>query len=306
MSVCSFIARDKKIMIIEDNCITLNQLRDFLDEYGYRTIPCKHPLEAMDLLNEITPDLIVLDIIMPDVDGYEFCKWVRSQTRLKMIPIVFLTAKTRLEDKLEGLGIGGDDYITKPFSMEELLARIEVILKRLESFHEISMRDELTHAFNRRYFNERLGEEVHRVKRTGRPFSAVLIDIDYFKRINDNYGHYVGDSVLIQFVKLLQSSLRKSDLVVRLGGEEFILLLSDTSSGKAYLLAERLRQTLDEVTFTYNENGVCAEIRMTISAGIACCPEHGEDAEALLALADKALYSAKSSGRNAVKIAIGK
>ena len=249
------------------------------------------------------PDLIIVDIIMPDIDGYEFCKWVRSQPRLNMIPVIFVTALTSLEDKLTGLRVGGDDYITKPFEMKELLARIQVIIQRMESFHELSMRDELTNAFNRRYFNERLDEEVYRSGRTGRPFTIVMLDIDFFKQINDSYGHSVGDFALIQFVRFLKKHLRRSDLVARLGGEEFVLLLPDTSSGKAYLLVERLRKLLAGTTVHYNEKGVSADINFTVSAGLASCPEHGENAKMLLNLADKALYMVKSSGRNATKIA---
>jgi len=219
----------QKIMVIEDNCITLCQLRDYLGEQGYCVIPCKRCDDAMTLLEEVTPDLIILDIIMPDVDGYELCKWLKSHSRLKMIPIVFLTAKTSLEDKLEGFQTGGDDYITKPFAEEELLARIQAILNRVNSYYSISMRDELTGAYNRRYLKERMDEEFYRVKRTGRPFSIVVLDIDLFKNINDIYGHYAGDSVLVEFVRFLQSRLRKSDLVARLGGDEFLVLLPDTT-----------------------------------------------------------------------------
>lgn len=293
----------QKIMVIEDNCITLCQLRDYLGEQGYCVIPCKRCDDAMTLLEEVTPDLIILDIIMPDVDGYELCKWLKSHSRLKMIPIVFLTAKTSLEDKLEGFQTGGDDYITKPFAEEELLARIQAILNRVNSYYSISMRDELTGAYNRRYLKERMDEEFYRVKRTGRPFSIVVFDIDLFKNINDIYGHYAGDSVLVEFVRFLQSRLRKSDLVARLGGDEFLVLLPDTTSGRAYFLVERLRQALEEIRFHHNKDGIAAENPVTISAGIACCPEHGESAEILFTLADRALYDAKKSGRNATRIA---
>ncbi len=291
-------------MIIEDNCLTLNQIADFLSERGYKVVPCKYCEEAKELLNEVLPDLIILDIIMPDMDGHDFCRWIRSNSRLKMIPIIFLTARDSIEDKITGLKIGGDDYITKPFSMDELLARIEVILQRMDSFHELSMRDELTNSFNRRYFKERLQEEIHRVKRTGRPFSIIIADIDYFKKINDAYGHCVGDFVLVQLVRFLQNHLRRTDLVARLGGEEFVLLLPDTSSGKAFLLMERIRKVLAETHFQYNDNDTVADITLTVSAGIACCPEHAEDAESLMTLADRALYSAKTAGRNTIKISI--
>ncbi len=295
----------KKIMVIEDNCLTLNQLQDYLYDNGYGVIPCKHSAEAKMLLNEVTPDLIILDIIMPDLDGYEFCKWIKSHGRLKQVPIIFLTARANIEDKIAGLKIGGDDYITKPFAMQELLARVEVIIQRMASFHELSMRDELTNAFNRRYFNERLEEEIHRVKRTGRPFTLALLDVDFFKRVNDNYGHSAGDYVLVQFVRFLQNRLRKTDLVARVGGEEFVLLLSDTNSGKAFLLVERLRKTLEETKFPTSEDDGAEYISVTVSVGIACCPEHAESAKTLIELADKAMYNVKRSGRNAVKITQG-
>ena len=293
-----------KIMIIEDNCITLNQLQDYLIDQGYRIIPCKQSETAQQLLGEVTPDLILLDIIMPNIDGYQFCKWLRSHSRLKRVPIVFLTALNSLEDKLEGFQMGGDDYITKPFEMEELLARVQAIIKRSKSYYEISMKDELTNAYNRRYLNERLGEEIHRVKRTGRPFSIVVLDIDFFKVINDSYGHYAGDAVLAQFVEFLQTRLRKSDLVARLGGDEFILLLPDTTSRKAYVLIERLRRSIELMDINIKEDGKDVILHITFSAGIACCSEHGDIADTLFTVADGALYSAKKSGRNATRIAV--
>lgn len=293
----------KVIMVIEDNCLTLNQLRDYLYENGYRVVPCKHSSEAVTLLGEIIPDLIILDIIMPEFDGYDFCRWIRTQSRLKRVPIIFLTARDSLEDKLVGLKIGADDYLTKPFAYEELLARIKVIINRMDSFYELSMRDELTDAFNRRYFNERLEEEVHRAKRNGRPFSVIILDIDSFKQINDNYGHKAGDELLIQFVRFLQSRLRKSDLIARLGGDEFVLLLPDTESEKSFLLVERLRKSLEETMFFFKQNCSGEVIRTTMSAGISCCPHHSDEASKLLHLADNALYSAKKAGRNRTRIA---
>ncbi len=295
---------NRKIMVIEDNGITLSQIQDFLSAHGYLVIPCQDAGKATRILDEEIPDLIVVDVMMPEISGYDFCKWVRSQPRIKTIPLIFVTALSSLENKLTGLKIGGDDYLTKPFELKELLARIEVIIQRMKNFHELSMRDELTSAFNRRYFNERLEEEISRSKRTGRPFSIVLMDIDFFKQINDHHGHCVGDYVLVQFVDFLQNQLRKSDLVARLGGEEFVLLLPDTNSSKAYLLVEHLRKILAENTVHYDEYGVKADIQFTFSAGIACCAEHAAEAEILVALADRALYHAKSSGRNTTKITI--
>jgi diguanylate cyclase (GGDEF)-like protein len=295
---------NKKIMIIDDNILTLNQVRDYFYDHGFMVIPCKSSEEAGILLVEAVPDLIILDIIMPDLDGYEFCKWIRDNKRLKHVPIVFLTARDTIDDKIAGLRIGGDDYVTKPFSMEELYIRVGNILRRMDNYHHLAMHDELTNAYNRRCLNERMEEEIYRVRRTGRPFSVVVIDVDNFKNINDGFGHPAGDFVLIEIVRFLQHHSRKTDLVARLGGEEFVLLLTDTTSGRAYLLMERLRKLLGKEVFQYNEQGTKASIRITVSSGIACCPEHNDNTEGLLALADKAMYAAKAVGRNTTKIAI--
>ncbi len=295
--------KTRRIMVIEDNNLTRNHIKEYLSEHGYSVIPCQNSAEALEFLDKITPDLIILDVIMPGTDGYEFCRWIRSQRRLKFVPIIFLTVMTRIEDKIAGLKMGADDYITKPFSLEELLARIEVILQKTEHFHNLTMRDELTNVFNRRYFTHRLEVEIHRVKRSGQPLSVVFVDIDYFKDINDNYGHFAGDFVLVEFTRFIQSHLRKNDLTARLGGDEFILLLPDTSSDHAYVLLERLRKLLESTSFRYEQNGKRADIQFTFSAGIACCPQDGDSAEKLLELADKALYLAKSLGKNHIKTA---
>ncbi len=295
--------KTRRIMVIEDNNLTRNHIKDYLSEHGYSVIPCQNSVEALEFLDKITPDLIILDVIIPGTDGYEFCKWIRSQPRLKFVPVIFLTVMTRIEDKIAGLKIGGDDYITKPFSLEELLARIEVILQKAEHFYNLTMRDELTNVFNRRYFNERLGVEINRVRRSGQPLSVVIIDIDYFKDINDKYGHFAGDYVLVEFSRFIQNHLRKNDLTARLGGDEFILLLPDTASDRAYILIERLRKQLETKGFLYEKNGERIDIEFTFSAGVACYPEDSDSAESLLELADKALYVAKSLGKNSVKTA---
>lgn len=293
----------KKILIIEDNRLTLSQLYDYLTSHSYSVIPCRTPSEAITHLEVLIPDLIILDVIMPEMDGYQLCRWVKSQPRLKLVPIVFLTVKNSVTDKVAGFRTGADDYITKPFEIEELLARIEVIIQRAEIFSRLSTRDDLTDAFNRRYFNERLDEEIYRARRTGDPFSIVILDIDGFKETNDSLGHNAGDYSLIQFVRLIKEQLRKNDILARFGGDEFVLLLPNTDSAKAASLMERIRTTLEEAVFNYNDNLLAANIKFTASAGIASYPEHAKTAEDLFAFADQALYRAKKDGKNAVKTA---
>lgn len=292
----------KQILIVDDNPLTLERLADYLEEQGYSVHTCMGAAEAKSLLFQTVPDLIILDIILPEEDGYQLCRWIRQEPRLKYIPIIFVTAKTSLDDKLIGLRSGGDDYITKPFALEEIAARIEVILQRMQVFHDLSMRDDLTGAYNRRYFNERIEEEINRATRNNRPFSIAVIDIDFFKKINDTYGHQVGDYILIEMVKFLQARLRKSDFLARLGGEEFVLLLPDTAGSNALALMERLRMLLMETIFPYRDlvTGDFVDLKITASAGIATFPADADSGVILQELADKALYEAKSSGRNAV------
>ncbi|KNZ70670.1 response regulator receiver modulated diguanylate cyclase [Thermincola ferriacetica] len=290
------------ILIVEDNPLTANQLKSFLETVGYKVSLCLNAEQARNFLTEETPDLIILDIILPDTDGYELCRWIREETRLRLIPIIFVSAKDGLDDKVLGLQAGGDDYITKPFAMEELLARIEVILQRMRVFHELSMRDELTGSYNRRYFNERLTEEVHRVKRYGRPLTVAMIDIDHFKQVNDTYGHQVGDFVLTKLVEFLQNNLRKSDLVARFGGEEFVVLLTEIDADSAERLMERIRSALENATFIYNREPLFEKIsvKITVSIGLASCPKDATDPERIISLADEALYIAKNTGRNRI------
>lgn len=293
---------EKNILIVDDNPLTLQRLAGILEGRGYSVTTCLGAAEAKNLLFQTSPDLIILDIILPEEDGYQLCRWIRQEPRLRYIPIIFVTAKTELNDKITGLKSGGDDYITKPFAPEEIIARIEVILQRMQVFHDLSMRDELTGAYNRRYFNEKLEEELNRCGRNNRSFSIAVMDIDFFKKINDTYGHQVGDFILVQLVRFIQARLRKSDFVARLGGEEFILLLPETPGLNAFSLMERLRLQLMETVFPYHDpvSRDCTDIGITVSAGISTFPDDADNGTALLELADKALYAAKSKGRNTV------
>lgn len=293
---------EKQILIVDDNPLTLQRLADFLENQGYSVATCMGATEAKHHLFQSIPDLIILDIIMPEEDGYQLCRWIRQEPRLKYIPIIFVTAKTDLNDKIIGLQSGGDDYITKPFAPEEIAARIAGMLQRMQVFYDMSMRDDLTNAYNRRYFNERLEEEINRSGRNHRSFSIAVMDIDSFKSVNDTYGHQVGDYVLVQLVRFIQARLRKSDFVARFGGEEFVLLLPETPGANAFSLMERLRLQLMETVFPYHDQvtGDYKELHITVSAGIATCPDDAKSGANLLDLADKALYAAKSQGRNAV------
>ncbi len=292
----------KQILIVDDNPLTLHRVAGFLEIRGYSVMICKDAVGAKNILFQTTPDLIILDIILPGEDGYQLCRWIRQEPRLRYIPIVFVTAKDELHDKIAGLQSGGDDYITKPFALEEIAVRIEVILQRMQVFHDLSMRDDLTGCYNRRYFNERLEEEINRSGRNNRPFSIAIMDIDFFKKTNDTYGHQVGDFVLVQLVRFMHYRLRKSDFLARLGGEEFVLLLPETSGENAFALLERLRQQLMEAIFPYHDPVLddYIDIQITVSTGIATYPSDAGSGIVLFELADKALYTAKSTGRNAV------
>ncbi len=290
------------ILIVEDNMLTTTQLKAFFEGEGFVVTICQNASETKAFLEMAVPDLIILDIILPEMDGYELCRQIRNEARLRLIPIIFLSAKTEIDDKILGLQAGGDDYLTKPFAPTELLARVEVILHRMHVFHEMSMRDELTGAYNRRYFNERLGEELHRARRNSRNITVAMIDIDHFKKVNDNYGHQVGDFVLQKLVGFLKNNLRRSDLVARFGGEEFVVLLTEIEPTTAELLFDRIRLALESETFVYTNEPLYKELalKITVSIGIATFPGDAKEVDNLVMLADSALYQAKNSGRNRV------
>jgi diguanylate cyclase (GGDEF)-like protein len=311
--------RNKKprILVVDDHEDNIELLRARLEARGYEVDGARDGQEALDQVERVCPDLILLDVMMPKIDGIEVVRRLKAKTaadELPFIPVIMQTALDSTENKVEGLDAGADDYITKPINFAELEARVNSLLriKGLQSalaarekelrglnnkLREISLTDGLTQVENRRSLEERLNEMWQHSLRLHEPIAVVMCDIDKFKSVNDNYGHQAGDSVLKEFAQLLKSEAREIDRVGRYGGEEFLLILPGTVLDAAVTFAERLREKVEEHTFTY----AGGTLRRTMSCGVAGAPHPKvKDQEALLKASDDALYVAKETGRNRV------
>ncbi|HEY1957235.1 MAG TPA: diguanylate cyclase [Polyangiaceae bacterium] len=261
--------------------------------------------EGLAMAANVRPDLILLDVDMPLVTGFEVCKKLKDNPALSNVPIIFLTGAAEVHTKVQGFDLGAIDYVTKPFEPAELRARVRAAL-RTKRYHDLlaarSNVDALTGIWNRSYFNQRLGDEIAAGRRYGRVLSLVMVDIDSFKSLNDTYGHPFGDLVLQHVGELLHEQLRATDAPCRYGGEEFGLLLSDTDEAGALKTAERLRSALADHTFRPRDRAM----RVTASFGVACTTLFTREmleASALVVAADDALYEAKQTGRDRVCVA---
>lgn len=289
-----------KVLIIDDIEDDVRIMEKCMRSQGYDVITARTGEEGLRLAKEKLPDVILLDIMMPDIDGYKICEELRGTYETRDIPIIFVSAKVEMANIIEGFRRGGDDYITKPFSLQELAARVSAAMRvkeRQDRLKMMSITDELTGLYNRRYLNERLREEVERARRYRYPISCLMIDIDRFKEINDAYGHQVGDKVLAELGKLLRNTTRVVDIVARYGGEEFLIILPMTNLKGARTVAERIRRSVQQARF-----GGDLELPLTVSIGCAeLNPLEGDemDPDLLVKQADQALYEAKKT-RNAV------
>jgi diguanylate cyclase (GGDEF)-like protein len=255
---------------------------------------------------EDPPDLILLDVGLPVMDGFEVCRRLKEHHSTRHIPIVFLTGETTTDAKVRGLDLGAVDYVTKPFDQVELRARVRAALrtKRLQDILEQqSFLDGLTGLWNRPYLDRRLESELNVAVRYDRPLSLVMVDIDQFKRVNDSYGHLLGDVVLQSVAEALRAYARRSDIVARYGGEEFAVLLTDTALQPGSIVAERLRMSVESRQFEAHGKLVM----VTASFGLACTENLPGplDPESLINSADRALFASKAAGRNCVHLCDG-
>lgn len=299
------------LLIIDDNRSIRQQIRETLCEPGlFETChEAGDGIEGFKKLLSETIDVILCDLEMPGMDGYKFLKMVASREELQDIPVIMLTSHEEQDAKIRGLEAGASDYVTKPFFPAELLARVKVQLK-IKSLQdslkesnrrlmELSQTDALTGLANRRRLMEILKVEFERSNRTNTPFSLLMIDLDHFKKINDNYGHQEGDVVLRTVAELMQHHLRQYDTAARFGGEEFSLVLPESDPVEAAGVAERIRKEIAKMCFS----GAIENLKITASIGVASSPHPRiDDINELLRAADNALYEAKNNGRNRVEI----
>ena len=303
-----------RILIVDDHEDNIELLRARLEARGYTIDSAMDGEEALHAIAKSPPDLVLLDVMMPRIDGFEVVRRVKANKNLPFIPIILQTALDSTEHKVEGLDAGADDYITKPINFAELEARVKSMLriKRLQDVLEererelsevnarllkMAQTDALTGLDNRRYLEERLEEMFGHSRRLKEPLAVVMCDLDRFKSVNDTYGHQVGDVVLKQFARILKQEAREIDRAGRYGGEEFMLLLPGTVLDAAVTFAERVRKAVEAHTFTFDGG----TLQRTMSCGVAAWPHPRiEDCDTLVKAADDALYVAKETGRNCV------
>lgn len=297
-----------RILIVDDSPDNLEVLATRLRFRGYEIDTAVSGTEAIEHTTKSPPDLMLLDIMMPDIDGFEVTRRIKNNPVLPFIPIILVTARDSTQDKVAGLDAGADDYLTKPINFPELEARVRSMLRIKElqdelgeknkELEQLSISDGLTNLFNHRHIQEMVHDEYERARRTGEPLSVVMFDFDHFKRVNDEHGHQVGDRVLQEMADILRKTAREIDKLGRYGGEEFIALLPETDPENATVFAERVRERVARHPF---DVGGGESINLTISAGTATYPCPGVyNPKTLVQRADQALYDAKDAGRNRV------
>lgn len=292
------------ILLVDDAPTNIQVLNETLKD-DYRLFFATSGSEALRMVNQAPPDLIILDVIMPDMDGYEVCRALKTNAQAHDIPIIFITSMRQQEDEVVGLELGAVDYITKPFNpaVVRLRVRNQIELKRQRDLlARLSNLDGLTGIPNRRALDASIDREWRRCQRSRKPVSLLMADIDHFKSYNDTYGHLAGDDCLKAVsATLLQVLDRPGDLLARYGGEEFIALLPETDATGAQLVASKMLQAVSELGFPHT--GGLPEDHVTASIGVATMqPSRHTTSANLVEAADQALYRAKIEGRNRICI----
>ncbi|OGR07119.1 MAG: hypothetical protein A2511_11250 [Deltaproteobacteria bacterium RIFOXYD12_FULL_50_9] len=321
----------QNILIVDDRPVNLMVLRDLLASDDLNIVEATTGNEALSLIFEYNFSLILLDVQMPEMDGFETAELLRGIERSRNIPIIFVTAISKEQKYIfKGYEVGAVDYLFKPLDPHILKSKVRVFLeldfqkRQLElttnklvsmleeleaskaiieeqncTLRELAIKDGLTGIYNHRHFLELFAREISLVHRFGQQLVMHMMDLDHFKIVNDTHGHPFGDLVLKEFIGIVRSAIRESDIVGRYGGEEFELILTNTNLEGALRVAEKIRQSVQEHIFTDGTNSM----PLTVSIGMAACTVNNpEDPDLLIKMADKALYEAKNSGRNRVVV----
>ncbi len=285
-----------KILLVEDDTIMVNMLKMHFNNDAFSLSAATNGLHALKLLQSDTPDIIISDIMMPEMDGFVFRKRLLQREEWRLIPFIFLSAKGQPDDIIKGYQFLIDDYVTKPFDPQILRVKVESILKKYKEFNHLIRFDSLTNLYNRRALESFFHQELNRVRRYNQNLSVLMLDVDFFKKVNDEHGHKVGDEVLKRLSATFKDELREVDVAARYGGEEFVILMPETDKKIAFKVATRLRQKSEQLSFSIKD------LHVTISGGISAAPTDGDEVHLLIEKADQAMYQAKQNGRNRIEL----
>ena len=306
-----------KVLVVEDSKVALKAISGYIENMGVEPLLAENGRDAIDIYNRERPDIVLLDIILPDTDGYEVAKAIRRlQGKDEWTAIIFLSVMSKDEDLARGIEVGGDDYIMKPVGSVVVQAKVRAMYRLVQmqralvklagqlndanqELQRLSMTDALTGIANRRMFDVSLAREWRRCLRLNKPLSVVMLDVDYFKKYNDRYGHQEGDDCLVAVAhEVSRAAPRPGDLVARYGGEEFVMILSETTESGANRVAERIRQHVTELKLPHMDSPYG---HVTVSCGVSSVlPATELSPEMLVKSADNALYLSKNQGRNMI------
>jgi diguanylate cyclase (GGDEF)-like protein len=284
-----------RVLIIDDDESLARHTELVLQGAGMETLVLTDPYGVLDALDDFSPELILLDLYMPQCNGAEIASVVRQRQEYAGIPIVFLSAETDKDKQLSAMELGGDDFLTKPIRPAHLISSIRIRSGRFRELRSYMARDSMTGLYNHTTTKQLMETEIARANRTNTTMTLASLDIDHFKNVNDTYGHAVGDRVIKALARLLRQRLRGVDIIGRMGGEEFAAILPDTSIDEAMALFDQIRIGFSEIVFHTED----ASFSVTISCGLAQFPDY-DSINALSDASDKALYAAKHGGRNLV------
>ena len=282
-----------RVLVLDDEMLVLNVIESVLRNRGYDVWITNDADQALEILRAHEADILILDLVMPGKSGIEFYRELKQEKIV--IPTIVLTASDNKDDHVLALREGIDDFLKKPFEAEVLVANVEKLIKKEQKHKNAYLKDGLTTAYTRRFFAERFAQEKAKYRRDGIPFSVVFIDLDHFKEINDTYGHVFGDVVLKSFVAEFKASFRPSDQIFRYGGDEFLLLLPQTTTVEAFRVVERIRQKFQRTAFNPAINA--RKVYVTFSVGITEFNGDDKTLEDILDEADRQLYRSKERGR---------
>jgi diguanylate cyclase (GGDEF)-like protein len=295
------LARNGRILVVDDAMENVQILHHALRD-EHEVLFALDGERALELALAQQPDLILLDAVMPGMDGYAVCAALRGSPRLRDIPIIFVTALSQPEDETRALEAGAVDFISKPFNVAVVRARVRsqlTIKRQADAMRELSLTDGLTGVANRRHFNDTMDAEWRRCARAGLPLSVIMIDVDHFKAYNDTYGHQAGDACLQQLSAVMKRcASRPQDLLARYGGEEFILLLPQEAAEGTAVVARRMMDEVAKLALPHAASPTVPRVSVSMGLATAMPPLDSHDASAVIRAADARLYHAKQSGRN--------